>query len=180
MRKLLLISVLVEFMSFAASRVDTALAQTPEETMAEGTIAREETIAGEETISEEITTEETTAAEETTGEETTAGEKAIGEESVGEQTAEETTAEDTAGQGNKVERTRRERCERTRGGTTEAPSYNGGTPGNNREDGDPARVEGGAWGGFTGSVNDAFGNVSRGRLPDTGGGWAVLLLAGLC
>jgi LPXTG-motif cell wall-anchored protein len=141
---------------------------------------------------QEVTTTEETDGEETTAEDTT--ELTDGEET----TTEETTAEETAGGGATPEKTRRERTE----GKTVGPTDNaGGVPGAN-EEGVAARGSDGAGGGNDGAgsgdgdvdgtakqgggtlrliplaVQDAFGSLGRGQLPNTGGGWVVLLLVG--
>ncbi len=80
--------------------------------------------------------------------------------------------------------------EETGGGAAETTDGNGGTPtdqngettganeGGSGDGSGTAKGDGESGGGAPGPVGDAFGNISRGSLPDTGGGWAVLLLAG--
>jgi LPXTG-motif cell wall-anchored protein len=172
MRKTLLIPVLVALMSFAATLAVGAVAQTPaDETQG--------SVVGEETTTEETNGEETTTTEQTTTEEITTGETS------GEETTEETSGEEItsggAASGEKPKRERRERREKrqkdpgeqTEDSATGAPGNNG-----NGEGGGTAEGGGGVWRGVTGSVGDALGNVSRGRLPNTGGGWTALLLIG--
>ena len=69
--------------------------------------------------------------------------------------------------------------EETTGGAAEPTGDNGEMSGANRGS-SSGTVQGDerAQEGIPGAVGDAFGNLSRGGLPDTGGGWAVLLLVG--
>ena len=183
MRKTLLMPVLVALMSFAATLAVRAVAQTPAgETQG--------SVVGEETTTEETNGEETTTTEQTTTEEIPSGETAGGEITGEQTTTEEITTGETSGEeitnggvanGEKPKRERRERREKrqkdpgeqTEGSATGAPGNNG-----NGEGGGTAEGGGGVWRGVTGSVGDALGNVSRGRLPNTGGGWTALLLIG--
>lgn len=61
----------------------------------------------------------------------------------------------------------------------ESPGYSGDTADTYGGGGGPVKEGEGAWEGPTGAIRDAFENARRGKLPDTHGGWAVLLLIGV-
>jgi hypothetical protein len=61
----------------------------------------------------------------------------------------------------------------------ETPGHSGETADTYGGDGGSVKEGEGAWEGPTGAIRDAFENARRGKLPDTHGGWAVLLLIGV-
>jgi LPXTG-motif cell wall-anchored protein len=102
------------------------------------------------------------------------------------ETADEEAAEveaadiETIGEEVSDEKTKRERWERIKGRAIETPGHNGETPDTAYGGSGGIVKEGeGAWDDLTGALGDAFRNARRGRLPNTGGGLAVLLLIGV-
>jgi LPXTG-motif cell wall-anchored protein len=59
------------------------------------------------------------------------------------------------------------------------PPAGGTTAPNTDGDGSAANKNGGFAVGVANAVDDALGNIQQGSLPDTGGGWALLLLLGV-
>jgi uncharacterized protein len=86
---------------------------------------------------------------------------------------------ESIGQEASDEKTKRESWERTEGRAIETPGHSAETPDAYRGNGGIVREGEGAWESLTGALGDTFRNARRGRLPNTGGGWAVLLLIGV-
>jgi uncharacterized protein len=77
------------------------------------------------------------------------------------------------------EKTKRERREKPEDRAIETPGRSGGTPDAYRGGGGAVKKGEGTREGLTGGLGNAFGNARKGKLPDTGGGWAVLVLTGV-
>lgn len=85
----------------------------------------------------------------------------------------ETADVETIGEEASDEKTEREIRVTSENDAIEMPGHGGETP--DAYGGSDGTVREGP----TGALRDAFENARRGRLPDTGGGWAVLLLTGV-
>jgi len=77
------------------------------------------------------------------------------------------------------EKTEREIRVTSENDATQMSGHSGETPDAYDGSGVTVKEGEGAGEGPTGAIRDAFKNARRGRLPDTGGGWAVLLVIGV-
>jgi LPXTG-motif cell wall-anchored protein len=77
------------------------------------------------------------------------------------------------------EKTEREIWVTSENDATQMSGHSGETSDAYGDSGGTAKEGEGAWEGPTGAIRDAFKNARRGRLPETGGGWAVLLVIGV-